>query len=169
MISISQDVLFIKLRAFILSLIPDVEVIQGLGNRVPMALGGFIAITPGDQERLSTNETTYDVNGNREVKRSTKYGIQIDCYGPDSSDWATTIETMFRDPYGCDMLAPECQPLYCDQPRQSALTNGEENYEQRWVLTAMLQFNPTITVPQEYADVLTATLIEVDATFKEIQ
>lgn len=151
-----QDTLFLALRAFALSIVPGVEVVQGLGNGVPMPKHQFICLTASAQRRLRTNQDTYDiVAGTRAVEQGTDYSIQVDCYGPTSSDYATAISTMLRDAYACDMLAPfGCQPLYTSDPTQSALVNGEENYEQRWMLTAVLQFNPVITVSQEFADEL---------------
>lgn len=165
MITPTQDPLFIALRAFILAVAPGNEVVQGLGNGVPMPEGPFVAITATGQRRLATNEDTFDtVAGTRLVKQSTEYSIQIDCYGPASSDHATAIGMMLRDAYGCDMLAPYgCQPLYTSDPTQSALVNGEENYEQRWMLTAVLQFNPIITVPQEFADDLQVAFENADS------
>jgi hypothetical protein len=160
----TQDDIFVIVRAFILSLI-DCEVIQGLGNRVPTPNDGFIAVTATALARLSTNVTTYDHMGARQVKMPTQYTIQVDCYGPLSSDWATTIAAMWRDQYGCDQLAPNAQPLYCDEPSQMGLVDGEDEYEQRWIISAILQFNPVVTVSQQYADALTLAVVSVDATF----
>lgn len=150
----SQDNLFIWLREFVLSIIPGIEVIQGLGNGVPMPAGQFISLTASTQRRLRTNQSTYDsAAGTRAVEQGTEYSIQVDCYGPESSDHATKISTLWLDSYGYSMLQPYgCAPLYASDPVQSALVNGEENYEQRWMLTAVLQFNPVITVAQEFAD-----------------
>lgn len=167
MISPTHDPLFIALRAFILSFISGVEVVQGLGNGVPMPDGPFIAITASTQRALATNETTYDADDDtRAIKRSTEYSIQVDCYGPNSSDHATEIGMLWRDSYGCDfLLSYGCQPLFASDPTQSALVNGEENYEQRWMITAVLQFNPVTTVAQEFADALAVDIVSVDATY----
>lgn len=159
-----SDSLFIALRAFILSLIPSIEVIQGLGNNVPMPAGQFVSLTAGGQRRLRTNQDTYDsVTETRSAEMGTEYRIQIDCYGPDSSDQSTKICTMFQDMYACDFLLPYgCQPLSAGDPVQSALINGEENYEQRWMFAAMLQFNPITTVSQEFADILYVNMANAD-------
>ncbi len=163
----TQDVLFTAMRAFILSLISGVEVVQGLGNGVPMPEGAFICMTPGPQKRLSTNESTYNrVAGTRGVKQAVQYSMQIDCYGPDASDYATTLTTMFRDPYACGLMASYgCQPLYAEDPTQSALINGEENYEQRYMFNAVLQFNPVVTVSQEFAEHLDPTFVNVNTFY----
>lgn len=155
-----QDTLFIALKALIMAIVPGVEVIQGLGNGVPTPAGQFICMTASGQRRLRTNVSTYNgEDGTRTVEQGTDYSIQVDCYGPLSSDHATAISTLWLDPYACDMLAPYgCQPLFVTDPSQSALVNGEENYEQRWMVTAVLQFNPVITVSQEFADDLNVSL-----------
>ncbi len=159
-----QDDIFVQVRAFILSLI-DCEVVQGLGNKVPTPRGAFIAVTATGQVRLSTNVSTYDASAARAVMMPTQYTIQIDCYGPLSSDWATTLTAMWRDPYGCEMLGPTMQPLYSDDPSQMGLVDGEDEYQQRWMISAILQFNPVVTVAQQYADALLVDVVSVDATF----
>ena len=162
-----QDTLFIALRAFILSLIQNIQVVQGLGNGVPMPVSRFVCMTANSQARLSTNVSSYDpVAGERDVMQPTEYSIQLDCYGPESSDYATIISMMLRDQYGCNLLAPyECQPLFTSDPMQVALVNGEESYEQRWMITAVLQFNPIVTVSQQFADQAEVVLVSVDANF----
>lgn len=166
MIAPSQDVLFVTVRDFVLSLLPDIEVIQGLGNNVPMPKGEFVCLTPSAQRRLATNHTVFNgPGGTRAVKQPTEFSIQFDCYGPNSADYATTLCAMWRDPYACDMLAPNSAPLYSTDPTQAPLVNGEENYEQRWTFTALLQFNPVISAAQQYADGLSLNLVSVDAQF----
>jgi hypothetical protein len=163
-----QDV-FTALRAFILGLI-TCEVVQGLGNGVPMPLGQFIAITALFQNRLSTNVDTYNdpvtVLGTKKSQQAVKYTIQIDCYGPLSGDWAAILSTMLRDEYACIALAPNVQPLSADDPKMMPLIDGEFQYEQRWMVTAELQYNPVTSVSQDFAAALKVGLVNIDATYK---
>lgn len=156
-VSPAQADIFTVLRAFILDTV-GCEVVRGLGNGVPMPANPFIAMTELFQVRLATNVVTYvdtgGTGGTRHVMAPTQYTIQIDCYGPNSSDWATTLTTLLRDPYGVAALAPNVAPLHADDPKMIPLVDGEENYEQRWMLTALFQVNPVITVPQDFADVV---------------
>lgn len=171
MIAPAHSSLIQGLGEFIQSLITGVEVIQGQVNLVPMPVGQFICMTPIMQRRLSTNVSTYRPDdGERDVMQPTEYTIQLDCYGPDSSDHATTISTMLRDFYGCDFLRPfQCQPLFTGEPSQVPLINGEENYEQRWMVEAVLQFNPIVTTPQEFADELAVeSFVNVSTTYTPI-
>lgn len=166
MITPDHTALFVAVRAFLLTLVPPgVEVVDGLDNSVPMPVDPFIQVTPSAQARLATNHSVQLVSQERAVKMPTRYNVIMDCYGPDSSDWATTIVAMWRDPYGCEALAAVGAPLYSTDPTQIPLVNGEENYEQRWTITALLQFNPVVTVPQQSATVLDIDLVSVDAEF----
>lgn len=154
MTPVQQDVAT-ALRTFILSLI-TCEVVQGLGNGTPMPLNSFIAFTPLFQNRLSTNVTTYadptPTTGTKSSLDATQYTWQIDCYGPLSSDWAATLSTMLRDEYSCLMMAPNVQPLHADDPRMMPLIDGEMQYEQRWTVTAVLQYNPVVATPMQFMD-----------------
>lgn len=167
-VSPAESDIFAALRTFILSLIPC-EVVQGLANGAPMPLGGFIAMTALFQNRLSTNTDSYSdpypVAGTRTVEQATQYTVQVDCYGPSSSDWATILTTMLRDDYGCVSMAPNVFPLYADDPKQMPLIDGEQQYEQRWVITAVLQYNPVVTISQDFAAALSVGLVNVDATY----
>lgn len=150
------ETLFVQLQAFVMGLLSlDMDhVIQGLGNGATMPSGDFVCMTATTQRRLATNSDTYDIeNDARTVLTPTEYSIQVDCYGPSSSDMASTLRMMWRDEYGCDVMSPSA-PLYASDPVQVPLVNAEKNYEQRWTFIVLLQFNPTVTVLQQYATAL---------------
>lgn len=127
-----------------------VAVTRGQINLVPMPNTPFINMQAFVSGRISTNEVSY-TNSTQVTQQSTKVKMRMDFYGPLSHDWATIIEALWRDTVGCNALAPTCAPLYSGEPMQSALVNGEEAYEDRWILEAFLQYNPTITTPQQSA------------------
>ena len=164
----TQNTLYTNLRSFIMGIVTGVEVVQGLGNRVPMPKDAFIAITAISQKKLSTNiHQYYDpfpaIGGDKVAINPTQYSIQIDCYGEKSSDWATQISTLLRDDFGISLL----QCLYCSEPTQAPLTSGEDSYIQRWIVTAELQVNFEVKMQQEFFDKPgEVNLIEVDTHFK---
>ena len=161
---IESDVLT-ALRSFIVGLIPSVEVVRGLGNRVPMPPAPFIAITTILQKRLATNVDTYNAEQQQMSQADMQVDVQIDCYGPNSLSWATILAILLRDPYGCDQLSPNCQPLYADEPRMMPLIDAEQQYEERWMLQASLQYNPVVTITQQSATVANVELIEIDEAY----
>jgi len=165
------DDIMVALRAFLLTIVPNtVEVVQGLGNRVPTPASEFVVMTPLFTGRLATNESVYTdpfptPGGTRAIKQSTRLDVQLDFYGVASAEWAAMTETLLRDPAGCDALAPSCQPLYADEARQIPYVSGEDQYMARWSLTASFQWNPTTTLSQDFAATLDVTLINVDEAY----
>lgn len=145
-VDIEQNDLYTALRGFILSVIPGIEVIQGLGNGVPMPQGGFIAMTALSRTSLSTNHHDY-TETQYKISQHQQYSMQIDCYGRQASDWASLLTSLLRDEYACSIFPHNIQPLYCDDARQMAVVNAEQQYEQRWMITAYFQFNQTWSRP----------------------
>lgn len=93
------------------------------------------------------------------------YVVQVDVHGPNSIDNANTISTLFRDEYGVEFFVntgfPVC-PLYADDPVQVPFQNAEQQWETREIVTAHMQVNFTVTVPQQFFDEIDITLINTD-------
>jgi hypothetical protein len=173
-ISITEDNVLAALRGFLLGIVAaGVEVIDGQDNLVPEPLGDdFIVMTVLFQKRLSTNSSTYTDPGTnpgtRNYQQSKQIAIQIDIHGPASADNTAMIATLFNDQYACDVFKAtgfDIQPLYCDDGKQMPFINGENQFEQRWIIEAVMQYNPVTVVPQDFADALDINIISVDATY----
>jgi hypothetical protein len=104
-----------------------------------------------------------------DVTQSTMIVYQLDVHGPLGSENAQTISTLLRDDYGVrrfrDDLGDVASPLYTDDPRQLPFINAEKQYEDRWVVEVTLQANEVVGIAQQYAEVVTVDLINVDATY----
>lgn len=163
--------LYRKLGIFITLVVPaGTQVLKALPNRAPIPAGAnFVVMQIIHQRRLSTNVHGYadpfPVAGTIDTSASWEIMMQIDCYGPLARDNATMIAQMLRDPYGCESLGPECQPLYADDAKMAPLVTGEEQYLQRWIISALLQYDPSVSLPQQFADTLEITLKDVDVEF----
>lgn len=99
--------------------------------------------------------------GVRAVMQPVEVTVQIDIHGPSSADNAQIITTLLRDEYAFDQFAAsgfDVSPLYANDPRQMPFSNGEQQIENRWVVDAVLQCNPVLTVPQQFADELEVTI-----------
>lgn len=156
-----QD-LYTAIRSFILGLIPDAEVFQGIDNGVPLPIDGFIVMTIISHVRLATNIDTWGIN-THSAQQSIRIRMQIDCYGEISGDWASIIATKLRDVYGTDNMPATVQPLHADEPEMIPLINDEAQYEQRWMVSTMLQYNPIVTTPGDTFDTaVVGTIINVD-------
>jgi hypothetical protein len=107
--------------------------------------------------------------GEREDFAAREWTVQCDVHGPASADNVVRIETLFRGEVGYERLRGygfDIAPLYCETAQQRPFINAEQNYEYRWSVDLALQINPVVGTPQQFADELEPTLIEVDATYR---
>lgn len=170
------------LRAFLLSVLPlGVEVVLGQDNQVPQpAADDFVVMTIVGRGRLATNVVTYADGGpglaqERHAKQATQVTVQLDIHGPASSNTVQIISTLFRDEYGCDKFTDsgfDVQPLFCSDPRQVPFLNESQQIENRWSIDAVMQANPVVTSPQDFATALrlgpVGAVKEVDAEFPPV-
>lgn len=166
------DQLYTALGTFIEGVVPvGVPVIQLPENRaaMPPAVPGFVGMTARTQARIMTNLDRWDPQDLDPdaiaIEQAVRLHVQLDCYGVSSGDWAVMLSTVLRDEYGCTGLAPLLAPLYCSDPRFAALVDGEEQYERRWIVEAVLQYNPVTSTPMQFAAEADANLINVDEAY----
>jgi hypothetical protein len=174
-VSPTLDTVFTKVRAYLLDPVAGIvpvgtPVIRGPINRAAQPAADHVIITPTARRRLRTNvETDLDPypspGGSVLIEAGMQLAIQMDFYGTLSGDWAAILSTIWRSEYAVNHLAPDCAPLYADDGRMVPLTTGEEQYLERWTVTAMLQYNPVTTTLQQFADTATVDLINVDERY----
>lgn len=173
-ISITEDNVLAALRGFLLGIVAaGVEVITGQDNLVPEPLGDdFIVMTALFMGRLSTASSTYTDPGTnpgtRNFQQSMKIALQLDIHGPMSANNTAMISTLFNSDYGVDTVKAsgfDISPLYSDDGKQMPFTNGENQYEQRWIINAVMQYNPVTSVAQDFIDELEVNIINVDAAY----
>ena len=56
-------------------------------------------------------------------------------------------------------------PLWIDEAHQVPFVNAESQWEERWTMDARMQINPIIGTPQQFADRVVTTLIEIDEAY----
>ncbi len=83
-------------------------------------------------------------------------------------DLATTVSALMRDEFAVQQFANQSPnygvvPLYADDPVQRPFLNDQQQFEYRWTVDALLQANPVISVPQEFADSVDLEVISVEA------
>lgn len=119
-----------------------------------MPAAPFVVLTEMLQTDLSVPATEYQpAASTATVIGPTKIDIQIDFYGLAAGNYCSAVKAGFRSQWGFDAFPANIKPLYTSDGMQSPLTTGEQQFESRWTLTASMQYNPVITVPQEFADV----------------
>lgn len=141
-----------QVRAFLLQNIvgPGVsEVIGDVDNRVSMSKNQYITMNHLGKTRLSTNQDTYNLEASS-VKFCYRYGLQLDCVGANAGDWATAISALWFDPFTCDFFSLfGMAPLWAADPRHAPWTNGEGQWESRWIVDVFLQVNSIYPIPSQ--------------------
>jgi hypothetical protein len=109
-------------------------------------------------------------SGVKDITQPTRLTFQVDVHGPNSADNAQTISTLFRDSYAAIYFKENgfagISPLYADDPRQAPFLDGEQAYEDRWIIEAVLQADQTVTVPQQFASSTKLTFVNVLAAYQ---
>lgn len=166
------DDVYTKLGTFIESVVPaGVPVIQLPVDRasMPPPVPGFVGMRAMLQARIMTNLDRWNPADVApvaiEIEQAVRLTVQLDCYGASAGDWAVMLSTVLRDEYGVTALAPVLAPLFTDDPRFAPLIDGEEQYERRWIVPAVMQYNPVVSTPMQFADAAEADLINVDVRF----
>lgn len=151
--SITVDQVIDALAAFLAPFVPGAEVVRAQVNRVAMPPNPCVILTEMMQVDLTVPATDYQPDDDTAtVYGPTRIDVQIDFYGAQAGEFCKTVKTAFRSHWGYEHFPANIKPLYTSDGMQSPLTTGEQQYESRWTLTASLQYNPTVTVPQEFAD-----------------
>lgn len=146
-------------------------IIRGEVNRVSIPgnnpAGPFVKVMEIHRRNLdapSQFQSTDSTVQQATVKNSKQLEVQIDFYGPAAGEWSAAIESVWRSLYGPDQFPAGIAPLYCSDAHQMPLVTGEEQYEYRWALTAALEYNPTVIIPQQSA---TELEVKTDGSFFE--
>lgn len=108
--------------------------------------------------------------GVQTLMQPVKVTIQLDIHGPNSADNTQIITTTWRDEYAVEQLALansgfDLAPLFHSEPKQIPFLNGEQQIEERWIIDLVLQANPIVTVPQQFASSLEVGLVDVDVVY----
>jgi hypothetical protein len=167
-LSLTEDQILTAIRTFLLLIVPDgVEVFKGQGNRVPEPIGvNFVVMTPTGRLRLSTNVVTWDRTDpdvdTLQHAHDVQFEVQLDIHGPGGSDIAGVIATLIRDEYACDQLdRTVVQPLYATDGHQMPFVNAEQQWENRWTMTAAFQILPIVSTDQQFAVTLTPSIVPI--------
>lgn len=137
-------------------------------------------VQPGTTVRGQTAPGVYSVSpsqtvaetqmaaGGKTVEQEAQFTIQLDVHGPNGSDNAQLVSTMFRDQTAYDAFTafnPAIAPLYCSNPRQVPFSDGEQQYEDRWIVELEIQVDQTVRVAQQFAETLGVEVISVEERY----
>lgn len=177
-VSLTIDQLILKIGGWMVDptngVVPvGTQVIRGPINRAAQPPVDHVIITPVHRKRLRTNIETDHVpapgpgpgDGTVSLEAGMQVDLHVDFYGITAEGWSMAFTTMWRSAYAVAALAPELAPLYADEARMMPAVVGEEQYLERWLVRAMLQYNPVTTTPQQYAASVIVTPVNVDERY----
>lgn len=163
--SITVDAVIDALKTFMTPFLPGAAIVRGQVNRVALPPNPCAVLTEMLQTDLSVPHTFFQpptapipAVGTATIYGPTKIDVQIDFYGSQAGEFCKLIKTAFRSYWGFEHFPSNIKPLYTSDGIQSPLLTGEQQYESRWTLTVSLQYNPVVTVPQEFAEELIPTI-----------
>lgn len=169
--SISIDDVIQAITSFLVPFLPaGVPVIRAQQNRVPPPITYtasdplvFVQLREVSQTDLETPTMTQSADPDvqqADINTPTQIDVQIDFYGISAGDYCKAVKAVWRSPYAPDQFPIGIAPLFCSNGIQGVLVTGEEQYEDRWLLTASLQYNPVVTVIQQSATVIKTNIFE---------
>lgn len=160
-VSISIDNVIDALAAFLTPFAPGTEIIRAQVNRVPMPPDPCIVLTELLEVDLETPIQAQSNDGlQADITGPARIDIQIDFYGTSAGDQCKAVKNVFRSEYSPAQFPDGIKPLYCSDGIQSPLITGEQQWESRWTLTASLQYNPIVSLPQQSAKALAVNSIK---------
>lgn len=164
--SITVDQVIDALAAFLAPFMPGAQIVRGQVNRVALPSNPCAVLTEILQADLSVPHTEYQppvdpapADGTATIYGPSRIDVQIDFYGAQAGEFCKTVKTAFRSHWGFAHFPAGIKPLYTSDGMQTPLLTGEQQYESRWTLTASMQYNPTVAVPQDFADDLSVASI----------
>lgn len=159
--SIPVDTVIDELAAFITQFMQGGSVARTQVNRVPQLPAPCAYLTELLQVDTSIPYQTYDTDNDLTIINGPqRIDIQIDIYGLAAGEICKALKSAFRSEWGIAQFPENIKPLYTNDGNQAPLITAEQQYESRWTLTVSMQYNPVVTVPQEFAD--EATVITTD-------
>jgi hypothetical protein len=157
-VSITVDEVIDALGDFIQPFAAASEIIRAQVNRVPMPPDPCIVLTELLEVDLETPIKGERLSGlQADIIGKTRVDVQIDFYGPAAGDQCKAVKNVFRSEYAPAQFPDGIKPRYCSDGIQSPLITGEQQWESRWTLTASLQYNPIVSLPQQSANALAVT------------
>lgn len=151
-VSIAVDAVIDALGGFIAPFVAGVPIVRGQQNRVAPPPGGYVQLTEIMQVDLETPIFVNQfANAQVQITGPKRIDIQVDFYGPASGEQAAALKVVYRTEYACAQFPAGIAPLYCSDAHQGPLVTGEEQYQDKWTITASLQFNPAVYIPVQFA------------------
>ena len=151
-LNVSNQDLYREIRLFLLGLFPDAtrQIIQSTQNNQPLPENAIVMQVLFDSN-MDESVTTYNPPNEAMVQNSVEVRVQLDFYGAMAESRSRIVANLWKNYYGADNMTI-CKPLYVQSRQRHPYINDSNQYEDRWILDLGLQYNPTVTHAQDFAE-----------------
>jgi len=151
-LSLDHQELCREIRLFLLGLFPDatMQIIQSTQNNQPLPENAIVMQVLFDSN-MDESVTTYNPPNEAMVQNSVEVRVQLDFYGPMAESRSRIVANLWKNYYGTDNMEI-CKPLYVQSRQRHPYINDSNQYEDRFILDLGLQYNPTVTHAQDFAE-----------------
>lgn len=164
-ISPTESEIYKSVGQWLQSILPTgMRVVQGQQNRNAPPRDPFAVMTIIGRERIATNGWAYDGEATRTLTEQVQVTMQINLFGPASSNQMQAVTLFWRDFQAVDFfkgLGVPISPLFTSTTRQLGFETGERQYEDCWTVDLSMQVTLTTRAPQQFATSIPITLDEV--------
>lgn len=159
-LNVTHQEIYKDVRAFMLGLFPgaELQIIQAAQNNNALPHNAVV-MQILFQRNFDVAVETMLPPTEAAVQNSVGVRMQVDFYGVQAEARSRTVSSLWRSSFGCDGLKV-CQPLYLQSLNRSVYVNDSNQYEDRWIMDVALQYNPQVTVAQDFTD--TAPVITIN-------
>lgn len=151
-LSLDHQELYREIRLFLLGLFPDatLQVVQSTQNNQPLPENAIVMQVLFDSN-MDESVTTYNQPNEAMVQNSVEVRVQLDFYGAMAESRSRILANLWKNYYGTDNMEI-CKPLYVQSRQRHPYINDSNQYEDRFILDLGLQYNPTVTHAQDFAE-----------------
>lgn len=149
----TQQEIYKDVRGFLLGLFPgsELQIIQSAQNNQALPNNAVVmqVLFVANLDTAVVTPTPETLSA--DIQNSVEVRFQIDFYGPLAEQRSRIVANLWRTYYGCERLTV-CQPLYIQSYNRHVYVNDSNQYEDRWIMDLGLQYNPQVTVAQDFTD-----------------
>lgn len=158
-LSLDHQELYREIRLFLLGLFPDatLQIVQSTQNNQPLPENAIVMQVLFDSN-MDESVTTYNPPNEAMVQNSVEVRVQLDFYGTMAESRSRIVANLWKNYYGTDNMTI-CKPLYVQSRQRHPYINDSNQYEDRFILDLGLQYNPTVTHAQDFAEDASVTII----------
>lgn len=151
-LSLDHQELYREIRLFLLGLFPDatLQIVQSAQNNQPLPENAIVMQVLFDSN-MDESVTTYNPPNEAMVQNSVEVRVQLDFYGAMAESRSRIVANLWKNCYGTDNMTI-CKPLYVQSRQRHPYINDSNQYEDRFILDLGLQYNPTVTHAQDFAE-----------------